>query len=138
MIGVLLVTHGDLGKEFLAVLNQIHGPQREMESVSIGHQDDMHDCEIQIEHAIARLNQGNGVIILTDLFGGTPSNIASKMLIAGEVEMISGLNLPMLIRLASIRKTSSLMECVNSIHEAGVKYINIVSELLKNMEEKEI
>ncbi len=130
MIGLVLVTHGQLAKEFLVAMEHVVGPQKAIEPICIGPDDDMETRRADIAAAVARVDDGSGVILLTDLFGGTPSNLAISLLKAGEVEVIAGVNLPMLIRLESARKSMKIVDAVLAAREAGQKYISVASELL--------
>jgi len=131
MIGLVLVTHGQLAAEFRAALEHVVGPQQACESISIGPDDDMEERRRDIMAAVERVNDGSGVILLTDMFGGTPSNLAISVMDAGRIEVIAGVNLPMLIKLASVRGNGDLPGAVAEAQEAGRKYINIASSLLK-------
>lgn len=130
MIGLVIVTHGNLAEEFLAAMEHVVGPQERIETVSIGADDDMEKRRTDILSASARVNSGDGVIILTDMFGGTPSNLAISVMEKASAEVIAGVNLPMLIKLASIRADRTLSEAVAAAHEAGRKYINVASWVL--------
>jgi len=130
MIGLVLVTHGQLATEFRVAMEHVVGPQKAIETICIGPDDDMELRRADIAAAVARVNDGAGVILLTDLFGGTPSNLAISLLKAGETEVIAGVNLPMLIRLESARKSMNIVEAVAAAREAGQKYISVASELL--------
>jgi len=130
MIGLVLVTHGRLAAEFITAMEHVVGPQQAVEPICIGPDDDMELRRADIAAAIARVNDGSGVILLTDLFGGTPSNLAISLLKAGEIEVIAGINLPMLIRLESARKAMDVRKAVAAAREAGQKYISVASELL--------
>ncbi|MGZ8410851.1 MAG: PTS sugar transporter subunit IIA [Hyphomicrobium sp.] len=130
MIGMLLVTHGRLAEEMIAALEHVVGPQANIAAVCIGPEDDMEQRRAQILDAVARAEEGNGVVLLTDMFGGTPSNLAISIMDKANVEVIAGVNLPMLIKLASVRQTESLQQAAHSAQEAGRKYINIASRLL--------
>lgn len=132
MIGLVLVTHGFLAKEFVIAMEHVVGPQKAIETVCIGPEDDMELRRADIAAAVERVNDGSGVILLTDLFGGTPSNLAISLLKTGEIEVIAGINLPMLIRLESARKTMTVQKAVAAAREAGQKYISVASELLGN------
>lgn len=132
MIGIILVTHGRLADEFRVAMEHVVGAQPAFETVAIGPDDNMEQRRKDIAAAITRVDDGQGVIILTDLFGGTPSNLAISLMEAGRVEVIAGVNLPMLIRLESARKTMSVQDTVKAACEAGKKYIRIASELLEN------
>src|SRR5690606_40337060 len=130
MIGLVLVTHGFLAKEFVIAMEHVVGPQKAIETVCIGPEDDMEVRRADIATAVDQVNDGSGVILLTDLFGGTPSNLAISLLKAGEIEVIAGINLPMLIRLESARKVMDVRSAVAAAREAGQKYISVASELL--------
>jgi len=130
MIGLVLVTHGKLATEFRVAMEHVVGPQDAIETVCIGPDDDMEARRADIASAVARVDDGSGVILLTDLFGGTPSNLAISLLQAGKIEVIAGINLPMLIRLESARRTMSVTKAVAAAREAGTKYISVASELL--------
>ncbi|AMK22157.1 MULTISPECIES: PTS sugar transporter subunit IIA [Sphingobium] len=130
MIGLVLVTHGALATEFVVAMEHVVGPQQQIETICIGPEDDMEMRRADIADAVARVNDGSGVILLTDLFGGTPSNLAISLLKAGEIEVIAGINLPMLIRLESARKVMDVRQAVAAAREAGQKYISVASELL--------
>jgi len=130
MIGLVLVTHGRLASEFVTAMEHVVGPQAQVEAIAIGPDDDMEARRADIAAAIAKVEVGKGVILLTDLFGGTPSNLAISLLERGRVEVIAGINLPMLIRLASARKTMKVIEAVAAAREAGRKYISVASEVL--------
>lgn len=136
MIGLILVTHGRLAEEFLVALEHVVGPQKNIATVCIGPRDDMEDRRKEIATAIKQVDDGKGVIILTDLFGGTPSNLSISLLDAGSVEVIAGVNLPMLIRLDSARKNMDVREAVAAAREAGRKYISVASEVLEASREQ--
>ncbi len=131
MIGLILVTHGRLAEEFIVALEHVVGPQTQVASVCIGPHDDMEARRKEIAAAIRSVDSGAGAIILSDLFGGTPSNLAISLLDAGRIEVIAGANLPMLIRLASARKTMDVSAAVAAARDAGRKYISVASELLE-------
>jgi len=130
MIGMVLVTHGRLAAEFIAALEHVVGPQQRIAAVCIGADDDMEQRRRDILASVATVDAGDGVVLLTDLFGGTPSNLAISVLDRANVEVIAGVNLPMLIKLASVRSTSKLPVAVTQAQEAGRKYINVASQLL--------
>ncbi len=130
MIGLVLVTHGRLAVEFRSALEHVVGPQTHIETVSIGPDDDAEQRRQDIIDAIGRASDGAGVIVLTDMFGGTPSNLAISVMEAGTVEVIAGVNLPMLIKLASVRVEKPLMQAIEDAQEAGRKYINVASQVL--------
>ncbi|MXP09948.1 PTS sugar transporter subunit IIA [Pseudoblastomonas halimionae] len=130
MIGIILVTHGKLAETFVEAMEHVVGKQKAIATVCIGPNDDMEARRQDIADAVASVNSGAGVVILTDLFGGTPSNLAISLLREGEVEVIAGINLPMLIRLAGARKTMPLGDAVTAAREAGRNYITVASEFL--------
>ena len=130
MIGLILVTHGDLAQEFVAAMEHVVGKQDRIVPVCIGPNDDMEARRSEIADAIKEVNDGAGVIVLTDLFGGTPSNLAISLLRTGEVEVIAGINLPMLIRLAGARMEMSVTNAVVAARDAGRNYITVASEFL--------
>ena len=130
MIGMILVTHGRLADEFKSALEHVVGPQKQLETVSIQPDDDMEANRRDIIAAISRVNTGDGVVILTDLFGGTPSNLALSCIIQNSIEVVAGINLPMLIKLASLRD-APLAEAVSKAQEAGRKHISIASQILQ-------
>ena len=130
MIGMILVTHGRLAEDFVHAMEHVVGPQQSIETICIGPNDDMERRRREIARAIKDVDTGSGVIVLTDLFGGTPSNLAISLLDAGKVEVIAGINLPMLIRLAGVRKSASVSDAVRAARDAGRSYITVASELL--------
>lgn len=130
MIGMILVTHGNLAEEFVHAMEHVVGDQADVETVCIGPSDDMERRRSEIADAITKVDSGSGVIILTDLFGGTPSNLAISLMQAGKVEVIAGINLPMLIRLAKARECMSVREAAVAARDAGRNYITIASEYL--------
>jgi PTS system mannose-specific IIA component len=130
MIGLVLVTHGRLASEFITAMEHVVGPQQRIEAICIGPDDDMEARRDDIAQAIATVDEGAGVIILTDLFGGTPSNLAISLMKPNKVEVIAGVNLPMLIRLEGARKTMDVKTAVGAAREAGRKYISVASEIL--------
>ncbi|GGB35294.1 PTS sugar transporter subunit IIA [Tistrella bauzanensis] len=130
MIGLVLVTHGRLADEFVAATEHVVGHQKAMRAICIGPDDDMEKRRQDIIDAVAAVDGGDGVIVLTDMFGGTPSNLAISILDRAHVEVIAGVNLPMLIKLASVRETEPLAKAVVSAQDAGRKYINVASTLL--------
>jgi len=130
MIGLVLVTHGRLAAEFITALEHVVGPQEAIEPICIGPDDDMEKRRKDIAKAIGKVEQGQGVIVLTDLFGGTPSNLAISLMKSENVEVIAGVNLPMLIRLEGARKVMSVHAAVAAAREAGRKYISVASEVL--------
>lgn len=130
MIGLVLVTHGRLAAEFVAAVEHVVGGQAALEDIAIGPDDDMEARRADIAAAIARVDTGTGVIILTDMFGGTPSNLAISLMVPGRVEVIAGVNLPMLVRLVSVRDRLTVAAAVDAAQEAGRKYISIASRIL--------
>lgn len=130
MIGLVLVTHGRLAVELIAATEHVVGAQHDVRTVCIGPDDDMEQRRNEIRAAIDEVDNGGGVILLTDMFGGTPSNLAISFMEKANVEVIAGVNLPMLIKLASVRENETLAEAVASAQEAGRKYINVASALL--------
>ena len=130
MIGLVIVTHGRLAVEFRAALEHVVGPQSQIETITIGPDDDVEKRRYEIIEAVKRVDTGDGVVILTDMFGGTPSNLAISVMDRGKIEVIAGVNLPMLIKLASLRQNEKLERAVLGAQEAGRKYINVASQLL--------
>lgn len=130
MIGMVLVTHGNLANEFIAAMQHVVGPQQQIAPVCIGPEDDMEIRRAEIMKKVELVNDGSGVILLTDMFGGTPSNLAISIMDRAPVEIIAGVNLPMLIKLASLRKDKPLKEAVAGAQDAGKKYITVASQLL--------
>ncbi|WP_342640593.1 PTS sugar transporter subunit IIA [Rhodoligotrophos ferricapiens] len=130
MIGLVLVTHGRLAAEFHAAMEHVVGPQQQVEAISIGPDDDMEQRRADILAAVGRVDSGQGVILLTDMFGGTPSNLAISTMQSTKVEVIAGVNLPMLIKLARVRADMPIAEAVEQAQDAGRKYINIASRVL--------
>ncbi len=134
MIGIVIVTHGNLAQEFKLALEHIVGPQDNMITIDIGADDDMEVRRKEISDAIQQVETGSGVIILTDLFGGTPSNMAISMMQDDKVDVIAGINLPMLVKLASLRETKTILEATELAQEAGRKYIHVASKVLQGNE----
>lgn len=130
MIGLVLVTHGRLAEEFISAMQHVVGPQDQVKAVCIGPEDDMDMRRSEILSKVGEVDKGSGAIVLTDMFGGTPSNLAISIMDKAKVEIIAGINLPMLIKLASLRKDKSLKEAVEGAQDAGKKYINVASKLL--------
>lgn len=130
MIGIVVVCHGNLAREFIAALEHIVGPQQNVCAICIGADDDMDARRRDILDSVSKVDGGAGVAVLTDMFGGTPSNLALSVMDQARVEVVAGVNLPMLIRLASIRTNRTLADAVASAQEAGRKYINVASNLL--------
>ena len=135
MIGIVLVTHGQLAEEFLSAMVHIVGEQKNIATICIQPEDDMEQRRDDILKAVKKVEDGDGVILLTDMFGGTPSNLAISVMGEGEVEVIAGVNLPMLIQLARSRQTQTLESAVNDAQEAGRKYISVASNLLEGRKE---
>ncbi len=132
MIGVIIVTHGRLADELRSAMEHVVGSQTQIATVCIGPDDEMESRRAEIEADIAAVDTGQGVILLTDMFGGTPSNLAISMMGRGAVEVLSGVNLPMLVKLAKVRAAQSLAECVSCAQTAGRKYIAAASDVLPN------
>jgi len=130
MIGLVIVTHGRLAQEFVLAMEHVVGPQDAVAAICIGPEDDMEKRRRDILRACADVDSGQGVILLTDMFGGTPSNLAISVMEQTKAEVIAGLNLPMLIKLASLRTRESLEACVHHAQEAGRKYISVASYVL--------
>jgi len=131
MIGLVLVTHGRLAEEFRAALEHIVGPQKQLEAVTIGPEDDVDQRRREIISAVERVDTGQGVAILTDMFGGTPSNLAMTFLAEGKAEVITGVNLPMLIKLASRIEQADLTAVARDMREHGRNAIWVASDLLR-------
>ena len=130
MIGIVLVTHGNLAREFLAAMEHVVGKQEQARAISIGPDDDMERRRADILAAAEEVDSGDGAILLTDMFGGTPSNLAISIMDRAKVEVLAGVNLPMLIKLASVRLTEPLAVAVTQARDAGIKYISVASTLL--------
>ena len=130
MIGLVLVTHGRLAEEFVHAMEHVVGPQEQVATICIGPNDDIEQRRAEIAEAVETVDTGEGTIVLTDLFGGTPSNLAISLLDAGRVEVIAGINLPMLIRLANARQKLGMVEAIAAGQQAGRNYITIASEFL--------
>ncbi len=130
MIGLVLVTHGRLAEEFVAAMEHVVGHQDQVRAIAIGPDDDMEERRLEIVAAVEEVDSGDGVIVLTDMFGGTPSNLAISMLGKGNLEVVAGINLPMLIKLASVRDGNDLATAVAAAQEAGRRYINVASRVL--------
>lgn len=130
MIGIVIVTHGGLAGEFRAALEHVVGPQTQLETVQIGPEDDMELRRSDIMAAVKRVDHGSGVVVLTDMFGGTPSNLAISVMDEAKIEVIAGINLPMLVKLASIRGDATLSKAVDQAKESGRKYISVASQVL--------
>lgn len=130
MIGLVLVTHGNLALEFISAMQHVVGKQSQIEAVCIGPEDNMEERREEILKKAKATNSGKGTIVLTDMFGGTPSNLAISIMEKEPIEVIAGINLPMLIKLASLRKNSDIKTTANEAKEAGIKYITVASQLL--------
>jgi PTS system mannose-specific IIA component len=130
MIGLVLVTHGRLAEELVLALEHVVGPQTNIACVCIGPDDDMEIRRNEILEKAIKADEGDGAILLTDMFGGTPSNLAISVMGKANIEVIAGINLPMLIKLASVREKETLAQAIVSAQDAGRKYINIASQLL--------
>ena len=129
-IGVVLVTHGNLAAELVKVMEHVVGPQTQLTTITIGPDDDMEKRREDILNSVQLVDQGLGVIILTDMFGGTPSNLAISIMEQANIDIIAGVNLPMLIKLASVRSTETISDAVTQAREAGQKYIMVASQVL--------
>lgn len=130
MLGLVLVTHGNLANEFVAAMQHVVGKQEQIETVCIGPEDNMETRREEILRKVEQVDSGSGTLVLTDLFGGTPSNLAISIMDKAKVEILAGINLPMLIKIASLRKEKNLKDTALGAQEAGKKYINIASQLL--------
>lgn len=130
MIGLILVTHGKLAVEFISAMEHVVGKQDQVKAICIGPEDDIEARRVEILESVKELNSGDGVILLTDMFGGTPSNLAISVMGQDKVEVVAGVNLPMLIKLASVRAKLPLSEAIQAAQDAGRKYINVASNLL--------
>jgi PTS system mannose-specific IIA component len=130
MIGIVLVTHGQLATAFRAALEHVVGPQEQIETISIEPEDDIEQRRKDILIAVGKVESGSGVVVLTDMFGGTPSNLAISVMNGINVEVVAGINLPMLIKLASVRESTSLDQAVIQAQDAGRKYIYVASRIL--------
>lgn len=130
MIGMVIVTHGRLAAEFRAAMEHVVGVQTQVATVMIGPEDDMDMRRTEIVDAVRDVDSGQGVVVLTDMFGGTPSNLAISVMGSGRTEVVAGINLPMLIKLASVRDDCDLENAVVQAQDAGRKYINVASRIL--------
>ena len=130
MIGMVLVTHGELATQFRAALEHVVGPQKQVATIAIGPEDDIERRRDDIVEAVSAVDTGAGVVVLTDMFGGTPSNLAISVMNGAHVEVVAGINLPMLIKLASVREAASLEQAVIQAQDAGRKYIYVASRVL--------
>lgn len=131
MIGIIIIAHVNLAQEFLGALEHVMGHQEAIVALSLSADGMIEEDKALLEKTIDELDQGQGVVILTDLFGGSPSNLALSHLIPGRVEVIAGVNLPVLVKLASIRDSHSLEDAINVAQESGRNYIHVASHLLK-------
>lgn len=131
MIGLVLVTHGDLANEFVKALEHVVGAQPQIATICIGPEDDMEQRRADIMAAVVSVDTGDGVAILTDMFGGTPSNLAISVMNGGTIEVVAGMNLPLLVKLAKVRTERGLADAVIEAKEAGRKYINVASQVLQ-------
>ena len=130
MIGLVVVAHGYLANELIRVMEHVVGPQENVESICIGAEDDLDQRRSDIMSAVKNVNTEDGVVVMTDMFGGTPSNLAISIMDQAKLEVIAGVNLPMLVKFACCRDTENLEECVTKVQEAGKKYINIASRMV--------
>jgi PTS system mannose-specific IIA component len=130
MIGIVIVTHGNLAKEFRAALEHVVGPQEQIATICIQADDDMEERRRAIIKAVATVDKGDGCVLLTDMFGGTPSNLAISVMDESHVEVIAGINLPMLVKLARVREEQPIQEAIKLAQEAGRKYIHVASHVL--------
>lgn len=130
MIGLVVVSHGSIGVEMLAAAAQIVGPLPQSVAISIGTDDDMDLCREKIFEAVKKVDSGKGVILLTDMFGGTPSNLALSIMPNTHTVVLAGANLPMVIKIAGVRSSLSLLDAVREAEAAGHKYIQLVTENL--------
>ena len=130
MIGIIIVTHGALGNELVAVAEHVVGRQQDLLAIAIGPEDNIEQRRAEIIASVAEVDKGAGVAILTDMFGGTPSNLAISVMGTGRTEVVAGINLPMLIKLASVRSDCDLQHAVSQAQDAGRKYINVASQVL--------
>ena len=132
MIGLVLVTHGYLANELIRAMEHVVGHQENVEAICIGAEDDMDQRRSDILSAVKNVNTEDGVVVATDMFGGTPCNLAISIMDNAKLEVIAGVNLPMLVKFACCRDTENLEECVTKVQEAGKKYINIASRMIAN------
>ena len=130
MIGLVLVAHGALAEEFLAAMQYVVGPQKQIATVGLFPKDDIQNRREELLEKVRAVDDGSGVIVLTDMFGGTPSNLSISIIGQGNIEVLAGLNLPMLIKLSGLRGEASLKEAVEAAQDAGKKYITIASKFL--------
>ncbi|HEY1096529.1 MAG TPA: PTS sugar transporter subunit IIA [Alphaproteobacteria bacterium] len=130
MLGIIIIAHGGLAQEMATVLEHVVGPQSQLVAIGIGADDDIEKRREDLQAAITEVNSGKGVVICTDMFGGTPSNLAISMLDQNPVDVLAGFNLPALVKLASVRDKASLPDAIKQAYEAGHKYMNVASQLL--------
>ena len=130
MIGMVIITHGNLALELKAAMEHVVGLQKNTEIISINPDDDLETKKEDIAKSIKKVDNNSGIIILTDMFGGTPSNLAITFLIPKKIEIISGVNLPMLVKIVELRDSKNLLEVIGAGKDAGQKYISIASEIL--------
>ncbi|MGE3248339.1 MAG: PTS sugar transporter subunit IIA [Beijerinckiaceae bacterium] len=130
MIGMVLVTHGHLATEFRHALEHVVGRQKQLETITIGPDDDMESRRKDIIEAVHHVDSGDGVVVLTDMFGGTPSNLAISCMNGAKIDVVAGINLPLLIKLASVRECADLEKAVAQAQDAGRKYISVASRIL--------
>ena len=130
MIGIVIVGHSNISKEFLVALEHISGKQENIVAISIFPDDDIKKKREEIIKSVKKVNKGKGVVILTDMFGGTPSNLAISIMEGSKIDVIAGVNLPMLVKLTSVRSTLTFPEAVDQAKEAGQKYIMTASQIL--------
>lgn len=130
MIGIVVVTHGQLADEFRSAVEHVVGPQEKFGTISIGPDDNVEERRQEILDAISATDSGKGVVVLTDMFGGTPSNLAISVMESAPMEVLAGANLPMLIKLVSVREDMELADAVRTAADAGRKYISVASDIL--------
>ena len=130
MIGLVVVTHGYLANELIRAMEHVVGPQENVEAICIGAEDDMDQRRSDIMSAVKNVNTPDGVVVVTDMFGGTPCNLAISIMNEAKLEVIAGVNLPMLVKFACCRDAENLEDCVTKVQEAGKKYINIASRMV--------
>jgi PTS system mannose-specific IIA component len=130
MIGVVIVTHGNLAREFRAALEHVVGPQDQIATICITPDDDMEERRRAIMQAVESVDTGDGAVLLTDMFGGTPSNLALSIMDQAKVEVIAGINLPMLVKLARVREESDIQDAIRQAQDAGRRYIHVASHVL--------
>ena len=135
MIGVVIVSHANIAKELLGVIQHIVGPQEKIVSISIFPEDDMKKKRQEIIDAVKNVDSGEGVVVLTDMFGGTPSNLAISVMEKEKIEVVAGVNLPMLIKMMSIRNKKSMKELIKISQESGRKYINVASAFFEEQKD---